>query len=144
MDSYSRESDYINDHPAVLAALATIPAANGLDTAVMHRTFDTINKVWHWETTWGWDYPLMAMTATRLDLKDRAIDMLMRNVQKNTYLPNGNNYQDNTLRIYLPGNGGLLSAIALMCAGYDGYKGTTPGFNPESWKVKWEGLNPMP
>ncbi|PUZ24444.1 hypothetical protein GA0116948_10551 [Chitinophaga costaii] len=143
-DSYSDASHYTKDHPAVLAALATIPVANGLDTAIMHHTFDTINKVWHWETTWGWDYPLMAMTATRLQLKDQAVDMLMRHVQKNTYLPNGNNYQDNTLRIYLPGNGGLLSAIALMCAGYDGCPVKTPGFNNQTWRVKWEGLNPMP
>ncbi|ANI89633.1 hypothetical protein A9P82_10240 [Arachidicoccus ginsenosidimutans] len=143
-DSYSPQSRYTNDHPAVLAALATIPVSDGLDTAIMHRTFDTVNKTWHWETTWGWDYPMMAMTATRLNLKNEAVDMLMRNVQKNTYLPNGNNYQNNDLTIYLPGNGGLLSAIALMCAGYDGCKIITPGFNTKTWHVKWEGLNPMP
>lgn len=42
------------------------------------------------------------------------------NKRTNTYLPNGHNYQDPRLRIYLPGNGGLLTAIALMCAGWDG------------------------
>ena len=29
------------------------------------------------------------------------------NKRTNTYLPNGHNYQDPRLRIYLPGNGGL-------------------------------------
>jgi hypothetical protein len=65
--------------------------------------------------------------------------------QTNTYLPNGHNFQDGRLRIYLPGNGGLLSAVALMCAGYDGCKTDTPGFPKDgTWKVKWEGLSPMP
>jgi hypothetical protein len=38
-------------------------------------------------------------------------------VQKNIYLPNGHNYQDQRLRIFLPGNGGLLTAVAMMIAG---------------------------
>jgi hypothetical protein len=67
-------------------------------------------------------------------------------VQKNTYLPNGHNYQDGNLTIYLPGNGGLLSAVALMAAGWDGASETdTPGFPKDgSWTVRWEGLNQIP
>jgi hypothetical protein len=61
--------------------------------------------------------------------------------QKNTYLINGHNYQDDRLTIYLPGNGGLLSAIAMMCAGYDNCKIAEPGFPKDgTWKVKWDGL----
>jgi len=61
---------------------------------------------------------------------------------KNTYLPNGHNYQRDNLKIYLPGNGGLLTAIAMMCAGWDGAPdNNAPGFPDNSlWKVKWEGL----
>jgi hypothetical protein len=43
----------------------------------------------------------------------------------------------------LPGNGGLLAAVALMCASYDGAKETNPGI-PKNWKAKWEGLQKMP
>jgi hypothetical protein len=101
-------------------------------------------KVWKWETTWGWDFPLMAMTATRLRMPDKALDALFMPVQTNTYLANGHNYQDDRLTIYLPGNGGLLSAVAMMCAGYDNNKTANPGFPKDgSWKVKWEGLRPM-
>ena len=39
------------------------------------------------------------------------------------------------LRLYLPGNGGLLSAIALMCTHGNGF--------PKTWKVRWEGLKGM-
>jgi hypothetical protein len=140
-DCYETGSKYLTDHPAVLAAYATIPAANGLDTAVMKNTFEIVWDRWQWNDTWGWDFPLTAMTATRLGLPGKAIDALFMPIQKNTYLVNGHNYQDDRLTIYLPGNGGLLSAIAMMCAGYDNCKTSEPGFPKDgSWKVKWEGL----
>ncbi|PBQ31336.1 hypothetical protein CNR22_06015 [Sphingobacteriaceae bacterium] len=144
-DCYAADSKYLIDHPAVLAALSTIPPSNGLDTAAMHRTFNWVDKVWTWEHTWGWDFPLVAMTAVRLNSPKQALDALFMNVQTNTYLPNGHNYQDERLTIYLPGNGGLLSAVALMCAGSENSKIENPGFPKDgSWKVKWENLNKMP
>jgi hypothetical protein len=45
----------------------------------------------------------------------------------------------------MPGNGGLLTAIAMMVAGYDGNKTLLPGISKNGqWKVKWEGLKRMP
>jgi hypothetical protein len=135
---------YITDHPAVLGAYSTLPACDRLDTTVMKNTYNLILKVWNWETTWGWDFPLMAMTATRLHMPDKAIDALFMPVHTNTFLANGHNYQDDRLTIYLPGNGGLLSAVAMMCAGYDNNKTDNPGFPKDgSWKVRWEGLERM-
>jgi hypothetical protein len=139
-DCYTNER-YITDHPAVLGAYSSLPAVHGLDTAVMKRTYQHIEKVWKWETTWGWDFPLMAMTATRLHWPQKALEALFMPVQTNTYLVNGHNYQDARLTIYLPGNGGLLSAVAMMCAGFDSSTENTPGFPKDgSWNVKWEGL----
>jgi hypothetical protein len=47
--------------------------------------------------------------------------------------------------LYMPGNGGLLAAIAMMVAGYDGSKTPMPGIpNNGKWKIKWEGLKKMP
>jgi hypothetical protein len=137
-DCYTNER-YLTDHPAVLAAFASLPAVHQLDTAVMKNTFDKVWKTWKWTETWGWDFPLTAMTATRLGLRDKAIEALLMPVQTNTYLVNGHNYQDSRLTIYLPGNGGLLAALAMMCAGFDGSSENNPGF-PKDWKVKWEGL----
>jgi protein-glucosylgalactosylhydroxylysine glucosidase len=139
-DCYTNEK-YLTDHPAVLGAYASLPAAHGLDTTVMKNTFDKVWKIWKWEETWGWDFPLTAMAATRLRMPEKAIDALFMPVQTNTYLVNGHNYQDGRLTIYLPGNGGLLAALAMMCAGVDGSSETNPGFPKDgSWKVKWEGL----
>jgi protein-glucosylgalactosylhydroxylysine glucosidase len=64
-------------------------------------------------------------------------------VETNTFLKNGHNYQNKTLRIYLPGNGGLLAALAMMAAGTDETTKFAPGF-PEYWQIKFEELNKMP
>jgi hypothetical protein len=85
---------------------------------------------------------MAAMSATRLGKPEKAIDLLLKEVQKNTYLANGHNFQDTRLRIYLPGNGGLLTAVAMMCAGYEGNTSPNQGF-PKDWKVKWEDLKPV-
>ncbi|HEY4110932.1 sugar-binding domain-containing protein [Puia sp.] len=143
-DAYTNPR-YRGDHPVVLATYGFLPETKGLDTAIMHKTFDWVERNWDWETTWGWDYPLVAMTATRLGLPEKAIDALLMPVKKNTYLPDGHNWQDDRLRLYLPGNGGLLAAIALMCAGYDGCTTPNPGIPRNGkWKVKWAGLKPLP
>src|SRR5690606_40236448 len=71
------------------------------------------------------DYPMMAMNAARLNMPEKAVNALFMDLQKNTYLPNGHNYQDDRLRIYLPGNGGLLTAVAMMAAGWDGDRKST-------------------
>ncbi|GAB2477017.1 hypothetical protein GCM10011375_20650 [Hymenobacter qilianensis] len=141
-DSYTNP-EFKTDHPSVLAALGVMPATGQVDPATMRRTFDLIWKDWSWDKTWGWDFPMTSMTATRLGLPDRAVDALLMKVRTNTYLPSGHNYQEDRLPIYLPGNGGLLAAVALMCAGYDGCKEANPGI-PKGWKVQWEGLSKMP
>lgn len=135
-----------HDHPSMLGALGFLPKTPLIDPETMTRTLDWTNKSWDWPTTWGWDYPIMAMTATRLGKPEAALDALLMKVQKNTYLPNGHNYQDARLPVYLPGNGGLLATIALMAAGWDGAPSKdAPGFPKDGkWKVRAEGLLPMP
>jgi hypothetical protein len=144
-DSYTNPR-YMTDHPTVLGIDGFVPPDASVDTAMLLRTFKKIWTDWSWEDTWGWDYPLVAMTAARLGQPEAAVDVLLKEVVKNTFLPNGHNYQRDNLRIYLPGNGGLLSAIAMMCAGWDGYTGPdAPGFPKNGkWKVRWEGLQKMP
>jgi hypothetical protein len=101
---------------------------------------------WNWETCWGWDFPLVAMTAARVGEPELAIDALMMTAAKNRYLNNGHNFQREGLPLYLPGNGGLLTAVAMMAAGWDGAPaGPTPGFPKNGlWQVNWEGLQRMP
>lgn len=134
-----------SDHMAVLAALGVLPYTKQVDTAIMLNTLNWVLRNWNWDKTWGWDYPTTCMNAVRLHQPSKAVDALLMGARTNTYLPNGHNYQDSRLRCYLPGNGGLLTAVALMCAGWDNSTTTNPGFPHDgTWDVRWEGLLPLP
>lgn len=144
IDSYT-DTRYLTDHPAVLGALGMYPESRLVDKETMSRTLHALWDLWGWDTSWGWDYPMAAMCATRLGEPQKAVDALLMPETKNTYLPNGHNYQSSRLRLYLPGNGGLLTAVAMMCAGWDGCDTPNPGFPADgTWNVRWEGLQAMP
>ncbi|MCB0368819.1 MAG: hypothetical protein KDD45_05055 [Bdellovibrionales bacterium] len=134
-----------NDHPTLLGIFGFLNSDN-IDKEMLNRTLEKVLASWNWENTWGWDYPLIAMTAARLDRPKLAIEALLMETQKNTYLLNGHNYQNNNLPIYLPGNGGLLTAVAMMAAGWEGSGGAeSPGFPKDgTWVVKYENLLTLP
>ena len=143
-DTYSTLA-LISDHPAVLGAVGILPKSRLVDDRIMKQTSDWIWKGWNWNKAWGWDYPMVAMNAARLGEPSKAVDALLMDKRTNTYLKNGHNYQDSRLRCYLPGNGGLLTAVAMMCAGWDGCTERNPGFPQDGrWNVRWEGLKKMP
>ena len=139
-DSYTNIA-LMRDHPSVLAAYGILPGWDKMNPEIMRNTMHVIEKKWDWPSTWGWDYPMAAMTATRLGEPELALDFLLKNVQKNRYLKNGHNYQSQRLTIYLPGNEGLLTSVAMMCAGWEGCTLKNPGFPKDGkWNVKWENL----
>lgn len=131
-----------HDHPSMLAALGVLPG-DGVDRETMRRTLYRVMKEWQWERTWGWDYPMTAMTATRLGEPQIAVDALLMTTEKNRYLANGHNWQRANLPCYLPGNGGLLYAVAMMAGGWRGAPhSSAPGFPADgSWTVRHEKLN---
>ncbi|WP_369746246.1 hypothetical protein [Paenarthrobacter sp. AMU7] len=132
------------DHPSMLCALGVLPLTDIIDPEIMRATLSDVLADWDWDSTWGWDYPVMAMTAARLEDPEAAVDALLLSAGKNTVLPNGHNRQTDSLPLYLPGNGGLLAAVALMAAGWDnGPDRHAPGF-PADWTVAWEGLVQAP
>lgn len=144
------EADFLlksrSDHPAVLGACGMLPDNGMYDREVMQRTLDWVMENWNWDTTWGWDYGMTAMCAARLGDGESAVRALLLDKGKNTYLVSGHNYQEpKRLRLYLPGNGALLTAVAMMCAGWEGCPDVhNPGFPQNGkWNVRWEGLQKM-
>jgi hypothetical protein len=89
---------------------------------------------------------MVAMCAARVGQPERAVDALLLDTPKNRYRLNGHNHQRPGLTIYLPGNGGLLYAVAMMAAGWDGApKQYAPDFPDNGqWVVRWENLRPAP
>ncbi len=144
-----------HDHPTMLAPLGFLPG-HDIDRKTMNRTLDAVLTRWDWQTKiWGWDYPMIAMTATRLGRPDDAVEILLRDGPNNLYLPNGHCPQrvdesvdrrrKREIPAYLPANGALLSAVALMAAGWDGCGRRWPGFPDDgSWTIRAEGLKPLP
>lgn len=124
-----------DDHPSLLAAFGVLPLTPIIDTDVMAATLSDVLANWEWPSAWGWDFPVLAMTASRLGRPDAAIDALLRDEVKNGYTLVGHNSQmGSILPIYLPGNGSLLAAVSLLAS---------HGF-PASWTVATEGFIPWP
>ena len=128
------------DHPSMLMAMGMLPG-EGLDAGIMGETLDKVVEVWKYPSLWGWDFAVMAMTATRLGQPGQAIDILLKDTPKNEYTVSGNNRQRlrKDLPLYLPGNGSLLLALPLMAEGFEGCGTKAPGF-PKDWVVEAEGL----
>jgi hypothetical protein len=152
------------DHPSFVAALGYLPG-HGVDRATMARTLDAFLERWDLRQTWGWDWPMLAMTATRLGRPDLAVDFLLT-PQKNFQFGvsgmtprvhivaddaphaagigvDGPGYR-RAAETYFPSNGSLLLAVALMVAG-EGEGQSNPGFPKDgSWVVRSEGVRPLP
>ena len=128
------------------AALGLLPG-KGIDRKIMENTLDRIEDSWKFETMWGWDFAMMAMTAARLGQPERAVSFLLMDTGKNTYVVSGNNYQKDNLHLplYLPGNGALLMAMAMMIGGWGETKDACPGFPKNGlWNIEYENIHGLP
>ena len=130
------------EHPDPVGVLGMLPPIQGVDAATAHRTVLKVWETWHWDRTWGWDCPWMAMAAARVGEPRLAVEALLKDTARNRFDERGINLGGPCP--YLPGNGGLLYAIAMMAAGWEGAPDKpAPGFPDDgSWCVKWEGLKP--
>lgn len=139
----SDEEMRLDDHPSLMAAFGVVPATPLVDADIMEATLLDVLDRWDWPSAWGWDFPVLAMTATRVGRPDLAIEALLRDEIKNRYTAVGHNPQmGGILPLYLPGNGSLLAAVSLMAAG--SADGTGSGFPAPGWSVQAEGFLPWP
>jgi hypothetical protein len=139
------------DHPNIqgtahadsIGVCGMLPPLKGVDRETAHRTVLKVWKTYDWERSWGWDFPWFAMAAARTGEPALAVDALLHPSSKNAYDRRGVCAGGMP---YLPGNGGLLYAVAMMAAGWDGGpERHAPGFPSDgSWVVKREGLKRAP
>lgn len=129
------------EHPALTGIYGMLPG-NGVDKGTFVKTLNKVVETWNFGHTWGWDFPMVAMAAARTGNARLAIDMLLHDSE-------GFQFDEHGLCTggpfpYFPANGGLLTAIAMMCGGWDGSTGDCPGFPKDgNWTVKAEGFVPM-
>lgn len=134
-------ANYAFEHPALTGMFGWLPG-DGVDIEVERRTVEKIFATWNMKHVWGWDLPMMAMCVARLGDPAKAVGLL---VDENAQF----DFDDAGLSTggphpYFPSNGGLLYAVAMMAAGWDGAPEIdAPGFPQDgSWTVRWEGLSP--
>ena len=132
---------YTDEHPALTGVYGMLPG-DGVDLPTFKRTLEKVCKEWQFNRIWGWDFPMLAMAAARTGQPALAIDMLM-------HPSAGFQFDEHGLATggpfpYFPSNGALLTAVAMMCGGWDGSEGEAPGFPKDgSWTVRYEGFVPM-
>jgi hypothetical protein len=131
------------EHPSLIGPGGMLPG-DGADPETVRRTVQKVWETWQWDRCWGWDFPMMAMAAARSGNPQMAVDALLHPSFKNAInragLSTGGPFP------YFPTNGGILYAVALMAAGWDGAPNQpAPGFpNDGSWVIRSEGLAPAP
>lgn len=103
-------TEHNHDHPTFIGVYGLMPTR--MNPNKVHQTLAKVLEKWNHSSFWGWDYPMMAMVASCLGNYDESIDLLLTDDPKNDYLPNGHNYQNDDLPLYLPGNGAFLLAVA--------------------------------
>ncbi|CAN5428305.1 hypothetical protein BH10PSE4_BH10PSE4_09430 [soil metagenome] len=161
------------DHPSFLMPLGYLPGKD-VDRETMRRTLRAVETDWDLRQTWGWDYPMIAMTAARLGEPEKAVDWLFFDAKNNQFGSSGMTPRihldahaaqfvpkaagagggegaspdgpgySRAAETYFPSNGALLIAVGLMAGGWDGSTGSAPGFPKSGWVVRSEGLKPMP
>lgn len=130
---------YNFEHPALAGIYGMLPG-EGVDRTIFEKTLDRIFDTWRFDRVWGWDFPMLAMAAARCGRPDMAVDMLLHDSKNFRFDVHG--FATGGPFPYLPSNGGLLTAVAMMAAGWDGSAGTAPGF-PTGWHIKSEGFSKM-
>ncbi|MDE6441973.1 MAG: hypothetical protein K2L12_04370 [Clostridia bacterium] len=107
---------YNTDHPMTIGGYSFFKSV-ALDAQTVKNSLFKILESWQFDTSWGWDFPMLAMAANNVGESSLALEILKMPAPKNTYLKNGHNPQlpRKDLPVYLPGNGAfVLAAIEIF------------------------------
>ncbi|KAF2258576.1 hypothetical protein CC78DRAFT_621712 [Lojkania enalia] len=122
------------DHPGLLGIYGWLPPDSRLNLTIFNATIQKVYESWNFTYSYGWDFPLLAITAARLGDAEKAVSWL---------LDSNNQFDELGMPIggarvptpYFPASAGLLLAVGMMAGGWDGLEG--PIF-PEEWHVEVE------
>ncbi|KAI8986837.1 Six-hairpin glycosidase-like protein [Trametes punicea] len=131
---------YTNDHPALVGLYGWLPQTAKVSIDIAKATAEKVWTSWNISNCWGWDFPMLAMSAARNGETEKAIQWLLHPLFEfdDVGMPVGG------VRVptpYFPGSGALLYAVAMMAEGWDGSQGNAPGFPRQGWTVRTEKLN---
>ncbi|KAB8227025.1 Six-hairpin glycosidase-like protein [Aspergillus alliaceus] len=145
--SWWNDTSLTKDPRSLIMLQGILPDTPAVDPQVALRTANKVGEIWTDDKIRGWGRPVLAINAARIGNPERAIYHLTAfdywNFDDAGFAERGGD--GGTPPPFMPGNAGLLYAVAYMVAGWDGSHGDTPGFPQDgSWVIKHEGLLKAP
>lgn len=127
---------YTEDHPGLLGIYGWLPPDARFNETVFNNTIDRVHETWDFPFSYGWDFPLLAITEARRGDAERAVRWLLdeNNRFDELGMPEGGTRVPTP---YFPSAAGLLLAVGMMSGGWEGREG---GVWPEGWEVEAEGF----
>ncbi|KAF2641334.1 hypothetical protein P280DRAFT_425757 [Massarina eburnea CBS 473.64] len=124
------------DHPGLLGLYGWLPPDPRLNLTLFNNTVAQVYESWNFTYSYGWDFPLLALTAARMGDAETAVNWLLdtNNQFDELGMPEGGS---RVATPYFPAAAGLLLAVGMMSGGWDGFKG--PIF-PKEWDIEVEGF----
>jgi len=121
------------EHPDPVGIYGMIPPTEMVNRRIARNSLKKIWEVWNKDRIWGWDFPWIAMCASRVNEPEIAVEAMLYLDIDEVGASGRGSYP------YLPANGAVLYAAAMMAAGRNGE--TAPGFPKDGkWNVKAENI----
>lgn len=129
-------TSYTVDHPGLLGIRGWLPPDPTLNTTIFANTLAKVHETWNFPFSYGWDFPLLAITEARNGDAEAAVRQLLdpNNAFDEVGMPEGGTRVPTP---YFPAAAGLLTAVGMMCGGWDGKEGMVW---PKGWEVEAEGF----
>lgn len=127
---------YTEDHPGLLGIYGLLPPSSRLNGSIFENTVAKVHETWNFPFSYGWDFPLIAITEARRGDAERAVAQLLdeSNAFDEVGMPVGGTRVPTP---YFPAAAGLLLTVGMMSGGWDGAEGMVW---PEGWEVEAEGF----
>ncbi|KAF9700041.1 hypothetical protein EKO04_001646 [Ascochyta lentis] len=141
--SWWNDTKLTGDPRSLIMLQGVLPDTPAVDPKVALRTADRVWEVWGDANIRGWGRPVLAINSARIGNPERAIYHLTAydywKFDDAGFAIRGGD--GGTPPPFMPGNAGLLLAVAYCAVGWQGSNGDAPGFPKDgSWIVKNEGL----
>lgn len=141
--SWWKDPKLNGDPRSLIMMQGILPDTPAVDPAVGLRTADKVWEIWGDAKIRGWGRPVLAINSARIGNPQRAIYHLTAfdywKFDDAGFAIRGGD--GGTPPPFMPGNAGLLYAIAYCAAGWQGSSEDAPGFPKDgSWVVRHEGM----
>ncbi|KAL0264208.1 hypothetical protein SLS55_000155 [Diplodia seriata] len=134
------DPDLTSDHQGLLAINGLLPPTPSIDPAIFNATVERVYQTWNFSFSYGWDFPLLAMTALRSGDAETAVRWLLDEnfAFDDVGMPVGGSRVPTP---YFPASGGLLIVVAMLAAGWEGGEGSKW---PDAWSdARSEAFRPL-